>query len=39
MEEIEEAFEDLIEAAEHYVAETFAGEEHDHGDGAAVYLP
>ncbi len=30
-EAVEEAFEEFMEAAEHYVAETFAGEEHDHG--------
>ena len=36
-EDVEEAFEELMEAAEHYVAETFAGEEHDHG--AAVPEP
>ena len=41
-EEVEEAFEEIIEAAEHYVGETFAGEEHDHDDhggGAAVPEP
>ena len=30
-EELEEAFESMMEAAEHYVAETFVGEGHDHG--------
>ena len=36
-EEVEEAFESLMEAAEHYVAEDIAGEGHDHG--AAVPEP
>ncbi len=36
-EEVEEAFEELMEAAEHYVAEDIVGEGHDHG--AAVPEP
>ena len=36
-EDVEEAFEELMEAAEHYVAEDIVGDGHDHG--AAVPEP